>query len=191
MVVIPFEQLKFIKLILKSQSSMKFNLSVIAMLLQVFCFGQNVFDVAREGDVMLLQEMVKENPELVNAQNEQGYTPLILAAYNGQLEMVKALIKNGADLDQSFTQGAAIHGAAFKGHMEIVKLLVESGAKLDVPDKNQTTPLMYATLFKHTEVAKYLYENGADPLHQDITGNSALNYAESLNNTELLTLFKS
>lgn len=170
---------------------MKFNLSVIAMLLQVFCFGQNVFDAAREGDVMLLQEMVKENPELVNAQNEQGYTPLILAAYNGQLEMVKALIKNGADLDQSFTQGAAIHGAAFKGHLEIVKLLVESGAKLDVPDKNHTTPLMYATLFKHTEVAKYLYENGADPLHQDITGNSALSYAESLNNTELLTLFKS
>lgn len=169
---------------------MRFYLTVLAVSLHLWCFSQDVFDAAREGDVMLLQEIVKENPELVNAQNEQGYTPLILAAYNGQLEMVKALIKNGADLDQSFTQGTAIHGAAFKGHLEVVKLLVKSGAKLDVPDKNQTTPLMYATLFKHTEVAKYLYENGADPLHQDITGNSALSYAESLNNAELLTLFK-
>jgi ankyrin repeat protein len=34
---------------------------------------------------------------LVNVRNEQGNTPLHWAALNGHLEVVKALVSNGAD----------------------------------------------------------------------------------------------
>jgi len=169
---------------------MRFYIGVIAVLLQTMVYGQSIFDVARSGDISKLKELIAINPDTVNTKNSSEHTPLILATYNGQKIMAERLIRDGADVNYTFSQGAAIHGAAFKGHLEIVKLLVRSGARLDQPDQNKTTPLIYATLFGHTDIARFLFQNGADPLYADATGNTALTYAESLNNQELLTLYK-
>ncbi|WP_417588337.1 ankyrin repeat domain-containing protein [Owenweeksia hongkongensis] len=163
----------------------------VALLLQAMAHGQNIFDVARTDDVASLGKMIKLNPDTVNSKNASGHTPLILAAYNNQVEMADKLIQSGADVNYTFSQGSAIHGAAFKGHFDVLKLLVENGADIDEPDQNKTTPLIYATLFGHTELAEYLYVNGADPNYSDATGSSAINYAESLNNEILLNTFKS
>ena len=170
---------------------MRFCFIAFALLVQVMAFGQNVFDVARSGDLQALQSMMKVNPDTVNSVNASGHSPLILAAYNNQVQIAEQFIKNGADVNFTFSQGTAIHGAAFKGHLEIVKLLANNGAALDEPDQNKTTPIIYATLFGHTEVAKYLFARGADPYFEDATGSSALSYAKSLNNEELLTLYTS
>lgn len=170
---------------------MRESFIALAMLLQVMASAQSVFDVARTDDVETLLEMLELNPDTVNSKNASGHSPLILAAYNGQSEMVDVLIQNGADVNYTFSQGAAIHGAAFKGYLSIVALLVNNGASLDEGDQNKTTPLIYATIFGHDEVAKYLFERGANPDYVDATGSSALDYAQSLNNEELLKLYKS
>lgn len=169
---------------------MKGFFPAMALLIQAMSYGQSIFDVARSGDLQALQNMVKVNPDTVNSVNASGHTPLILAAYNDQVKMTEQLIKNGAHVNYTFSQGSAIHGAAFKGHLEIVKLLANNGAAVDEPDQNKSTPLIYATLFRHIEVVEYLLERGANPDYKDATGSSARSYAKSLNNEELLTLFK-
>ena len=164
---------------------------LIIVLFQAQAFSQSIFDAVRSGDVSAVNNMIQLNPDTVNSLNESGHSPLILAAYNNQPLIAQKLIEHGADVNFTFSQGAAIHGAAFKGYLNVVSLLVNNGAVLDEPDQNKTTPLIYATLFGHTDVAKFLFERGADPNYEDATGSSAQKYAESLKNEELLTLFKS
>jgi ankyrin repeat protein len=55
-----------------------------------------------------------------------GNTFLHYAAYDGNIEVVKLLIKKGAYVNATDYDGyTPLHKAAFKGHIEIVKLLIE------------------------------------------------------------------
>lgn len=68
--------------------------------------------------------------EFVNRGNKEGNTPLHWAAYNGHLEIVKALIASGADMWQKNTAG---HLAMFEAERadknDVVQYLLEAGGK--------------------------------------------------------------
>ncbi len=167
--------------------------TILTCTLFLFCSlliaQDDIFTASRKGDTDAVKQMYKINPDTVNAKNYSGHSPLILASYRNQVDMVKLLIELGADIDYNFGQGAAIHGAAFKGNMEIIKVLLEHNAKLNVPDNNGTTPLIYATIFNHTEIAELLFAKGSDPNLKDHSGKSAAVYAKELKNTVLTNLF--
>jgi len=90
-----------------------------------------------------------------------------LAAKNGHLEIVRLLIKNGADVNiVNKEKETALHLAAKNGHLEIVgllieKLLIEKG-KVDTLNNNYITALHLAAKNGHLEIVKLLIENGAD-----------------------------
>lgn len=166
---------------------------LILLLISLCCqqlLAQNIFELAREGKHEELAKLVKRDPKLVSKKNEQGHTPLIVAAYNNQLSCVELLVKAGADINYKFDQGTALHGAAFKGHLHIVNFLLESGAEKNIQDSTGATPLIYATLFKHKMVAQLLFIHGADPNIKDQTGSSAMDYAKSTEQQNLVDLFK-
>eukprot|EP00961_Rhodomonas_salina_P078575 1056567-Rhodomonas_salina.1 len=60
----------------------------------------------------------------VNQATHNGSTPLIAAAHQGHMDMVKCLLNAGADVN-STSQGShsALHHASWKGHREIFLLL--------------------------------------------------------------------
>jgi len=166
------------------------------LLLILFCIASvqleaqvDVFEAARSGNIPQLKAMFALDADTINKENHSGHTPLIIAAYNNQLQAVNFLLENGADVSSQFDQGSALHGAAFKGYLEVVKVLVNYKAKVNEKDSNGTTPLIYATLFSHNEIAKLLVEKGGDPTIKDNTGQSALTYAKQLKNEVLLHLF--
>ena len=93
---------------------------------------------------------------------QDGRAPLHLAAYQGHLEVVKAMIQNNANVTattgvraappvcrplwcHSTTDGlsltaaqedwTALHAAADKGHLEVVKVLLASGADANAKGK--------------------------------------------------------
>ena len=83
----------------------------------------------------------------------------MLAAQNGHLEIVRALLEKGAKINQyenSNTYYTALMLAAEKGHLEIVKYLLEKGAKI-----NKKGDIDYAA----TEEIKELLRN---PPHVDV-----------------------
>lgn len=60
--------------------------------------------------------------------NEQKMTPLAYAAQVGNPEMVRLLMKNGADIHQKIEFQDALMYAAESGNMEIIEALIGAGA---------------------------------------------------------------
>lgn len=114
-----------------------------------------VLAFARSGSLDGLAQTL--TPENINEQNHKGYSALMLAAYNGQLEATEYLLIHGADPNSIDTTGNTIlMGAAFKGNLEIVKLLVEHGADAEIVNPKGQSALQFAQMFGRADVVKYL-----------------------------------
>lgn len=48
--------------------------------------SKSIFDIARSGTVAEVKEEIKKNPDIINQVNENGFSPLILACYRGNVE---------------------------------------------------------------------------------------------------------
>lgn len=72
----------------------------------------------------------------INAQTDNGKTPLMLAAESGQAEMTAFLLQRGASLNQQnpFNGQTALMLAAWAGHAETAVLLYRAGALANVCD---------------------------------------------------------
>ena len=98
----------------------------------------------------------------------QGVTPLMVAAADGYLRLVRILLNNGADLSKKDYQGAtALHFSAAEGHVALTKLLIREGAAADLEvkmaDGGHGTPLHRAAHAGRSEVIRVLLDAGANP----------------------------
>ena len=82
---------------------------------------------------------------------------LIEASYKGQLDIVKHLIENGADIHVN--NDRALRCAINNNHLDVVKHLVECGA--DIHACNDQA-LRWASSNGHLDIVKYLIECDAD-----------------------------
>lgn len=131
------------------------------------------FSAARTGDIVLLEEFIRAGIPVDHA-TTKGYTPLILAAYNGHLETVEWLIEQGANPCTQDNKGnTALMGAIFKGEFLIAKRLIQTNCKPDQKNHAGQTPLMFASLFAQQGLIKALKDRGADANLQDAMGNTA------------------
>jgi ankyrin repeat protein len=88
---------------------------------------------------------------------------LIAAAKKGNVEEVKALLEQGADVNATNMAGETpLIWASLKGHTETVKVLVEKGADVNIVSKNGNTALTLAAGWGRAEAVKILLEHGAD-----------------------------
>ena len=88
---------------------------------------------------------------------------LISAAEIGDLNAVRNLLQQGADINESTSSGSTpIHAAAANSHLAIVRHLVQEGAEKENALDDDTTPLMIAAFSGHTAVVQYLADQGCD-----------------------------
>jgi ankyrin repeat protein len=122
----------------------------------------------------------------------RGTTPLIQAASNGDVQVMKLLMDFGADANQPQanleTPVSALAGARADQDslVEGLHLLAQASADLNVmavPHHLQRarggTPLHYAVRARNDKVVQALVELGADIDSKDIDGLTALDYAEA------------
>ena len=111
-------------------------------------------------------------------QHDLGMTPLDWAASEGKLEMVRALLKRGANPNagKGATRSAPIQQCANSGNIEILKALLDAGADVDAMDAGQCA-LSTAALNGHVEFIKTLLEAGANPNQADDSGTTPLHSA--------------
>lgn len=110
--------------------------------------------------------------QLIEEEDGQRSTPLIIAARNGHDKVVKLLISRfHIDLEQEGivnfdgykVEGAtALWCAAGAGHLKVVKTLIKSGAFVDHPTKTNSTPLRAACFDGRLDIVRYLAEHGAN-----------------------------
>lgn len=88
-----------------------------------------------------------------------GGTPLHFAAYHGQLDAARALLRHRADPDDRDDhefRATPLHAAARHGHVPLVDLLLKAGADRDAKDFKGHTPSEVAHVCGHRRVAKLL-----------------------------------
>lgn len=117
--------------------------------------------------------------DVSDAADENGMTALHFAAQNGNTDVVRYLLENGADIKAQDIklERAAIHFAAENGSLECVKFLAEHGADLLDRDIYGTTALHYAAKKNHLDVIKYLVSKKVDYAAKDARGWTAMHYA--------------
>jgi len=81
-------------------------------------------------------EVVGNDPEMAD------FWPLHHAALNGDLDLVKLLVDNRADVNAASVTGyAPLHLAMAGGYQDVARLLLERGARVNARDRHGNTPL--------------------------------------------------
>ncbi|KAM8885935.1 KN motif and ankyrin repeat domain-containing protein 1a isoform 1-T4 [Spinachia spinachia] len=96
----------------------------------------------------------------VNARASQaGQTGLMLAVSHGRMDMVRALLAQGADVNVQDDEGStALMCASEHGHVEIVKLLLaRPGCDATLSDSDESNALSIALEAGHKDIAMLLY----------------------------------
>jgi ankyrin repeat protein len=108
-------------------------------------------------------------------------TPLKIAIEQGNLEMVRLLIKAKADIFVlDFSGNSLLTVAAKKGHIDIMKLLISSGIDVNVAGRSGRTPLHGASEYQDSKGVDSLLKLGAQVNAVDCCGDTPLhNAAES------------
>jgi ankyrin repeat protein len=97
---------------------------------------------AEKNEVKVMEELVRENPSLVNCCDEDGYTPLHRSAYEGNVDAMKFLLAHGADIHALTIDGwTALHSAANWGQVETVSFLLHHGCRVNAQTKGKQTAL--------------------------------------------------
>ncbi len=94
--------------------------------------AQKVWHYVGTGDASNLDDALKANPDLVNIYDDTTYnTPLHVAALNGDWNVVKVLIENGADVFAENENGEVPSESALQGgDLELSKYLRQAEGTL-------------------------------------------------------------
>ncbi|XP_040278417.1 ankyrin repeat domain-containing protein 49-like [Bufo bufo] len=84
------------------------------------------------------------HPDLVNVTDEDNYTPLHRASYNGHLAIVRELIAKGADVHTVTVDGWTPLHSACKWNNAVASFLLQNGADINAQTKGSLTPLHLA-----------------------------------------------
>ncbi|WP_342257708.1 ankyrin repeat domain-containing protein [Spiroplasma endosymbiont of Nomada ruficornis] len=134
-----------------------------------------------------LNENFKINANIEDKKSR--YTPLQIAVKNNNIEMVKLLLENHADIDAQDVDGCTpLHLVVECNNIEMVKLLLENHADVNLKDINGCTPLHWAVECNNIEIVKLFIENGADINAQDETLATTLYLSIYTKNIEMVKL---
>jgi len=108
----------------------------------------NAFELrsaAGEGDLVRVQAVLRDQPDLVTARDPDGWTPLHEAARGGWARVVDMLITSGAEVNARDRFGATpLHAAAKADEPKVVALLLDRGADPAARDWRGHTAAFYA-----------------------------------------------
>jgi ankyrin repeat protein len=159
-----------------------------------------IFRPVREGDVDEAARLLDAEPHLLEARDSwwNYCTPIMIAAEEGHVGVVRLLLERGADVNASnkdshptfpFLAGCtALLLGALEGHEEVVSVLLGSGADITRKNRDGGTVLWMACRFASTGVVLELLQHmqGVGLDERDDEGCTALWYACYWGNVEIV-----
>ena len=117
--------------------------------------------------VAVVQELLKAGAR-IDEMDWDGETVLHVAAENGELSILKMLIRAGADVNRNGILTPLVW-AALRGHIDIVRELISKGASVNTSMQGYGNALHAAVTSGRTEVVRVLIQAGAHV--NDLDGN--------------------
>ena len=128
-------------------------------------------------------------PISTEIRDNRGWTPLMLAAFLGNIEITELLIKSSADINALDLGGnSALHWAVFGCHTACTRILIEHHARTDTRNNFGWTPLMQATARNNLEGVALLIASGVNLDTAANDGMTALHKAAASGYLELVEL---
>lgn len=124
----------------------------------------NLMIAASKGYSLEIERLIQKGAE-INAESDEGVTPLVFAVSNNQTRVVNLLIKYGADVNKITSEFETPLLIAVKNqNEEIAEALIRSGANIDFSDRYEATPLHYASIYGYFQLVDMLlyYEASID-----------------------------
>ncbi len=167
-----------------------------------------IHEAAIKGNITSIQEHLAAGVE-VDARDQYGKTPLLLASSWSHLDIMILLIEKGANVnverqgwtpiiasaiaghiegmklllskgaDVNALEGRALSLAAMAQKVDAIKILIKAGIKIDGVNENGVTPLWQTAFYDMDKVAKVLIEAGADVSYRTPQGISVLQTARA------------
>ena len=148
----------------------------------------NLITAVRSGAAGIVEKLIAEAPDLVNARDQEGSTPLHHAAGFGSTATIKLLLDKGADVNAANRRKStplfwAIHDEAK------VRLLLERGADINAKTVDGLT-LVYqaAAMGNATSLLRLLLDKGASADTRTLIGTTPLMIAAGRANLEVMGL---
>lgn len=132
------------------------------LIICIYTWG-TVFSMANQSTYDNLLSTFSSNN--VDKIDEDGWSPLMYASWDGDLEKASALINNGADVNLAEKSGSTpLHLAVIQGHFDLVKKLIESGANasLNKNSNDNKSPLYLAAENGYIDIFSYLIDIGSE-----------------------------
>jgi ankyrin repeat protein/mono/diheme cytochrome c family protein len=150
--------------------------------------AKELFQAIRRGEISAMQKILDLNPKLISCVDENGSTPLILAAYWAGGAEVKELLARGADPNAKNDSGVA---ALIQGtdSLETTQLLVEAGADVNArTEAGDSALIVAARRAGAARVVGYLLDKGANIKASTKDGATAVHRAAECGDVEVLKL---
>jgi methionyl-tRNA formyltransferase len=125
--------------------------------------SMEIFDLIKINDVEKIPPLSKADTFDVNITNKDGWSPLMIAAFNGNLDLCRILISLGANINQPNCNGTtplmyALSSNVSENKFLIAKLLIENGALLGVVDMFGLAAIDYARKNGDDDVINFIKE---------------------------------
>ena len=136
-----------------------------------------LIQAVEKNDIKKIQDILKDASYPINETNSEKETPLLIATHDNNIEVVKLLIKAGADINQQDSlQDSAYLYAGAQGKTEILKYMIKHAEpNQNIVNRYGGNSLIPAAEKGHLNNVMVLLEDGkVDINHQNNFGYTAL-----------------
>jgi ankyrin repeat protein len=106
-------------------------------------------------------KFIKEGADVNHYQ--MGSFPLLSAVTSGNIDIVKLLVENGANINLTAVNGSnSLLQSVIMNNTDMVKYLVSKGVKINIGGSERDIPLIVAIKNQNFDIVKVLVDGGAD-----------------------------
>ncbi|XP_006159078.1 ankyrin repeat and SOCS box protein 3 isoform X1 [Tupaia chinensis] len=123
-----------------------------------------LFLAVENGQINVVRLLLRHGANVNGSHSMCGWNSLHQASFQGNAEIIKLLLKKGANKEYQDDFGITpLFVAAQYGKLESLSMLISSGANVNCQASDKATPLFIAAQEGHTKCVELLLSSGADP----------------------------
>jgi ankyrin repeat protein len=165
----------------------------IAHTLVAFGAELNIFEASAVGEISKVKDLIKQQPDLIDAYSSDGFQPLGLAAFFGQADVAEFLLSKGAQVNSASHNPMRVmplHSSVASKDFTISEMLLKHGADVNATQADDFTPLHAAAQNGQIEMVELILKYKPDLNARQVEGKTALAIAIEYKHNDVAELLK-